>query len=79
MLLRIKHPVDQKSGHSHTTLIVNQDKNGRFWLSALCAKSGCKGHVLVEILPGQVKQWQELELGIWEMEGKEDDSQQNAA
>jgi hypothetical protein len=59
----IKHPVDSKSGHSHTTLIVNQDGEGRFWLSALCAKTGCKGHVLVEVLPEQLEYWSKLEIG----------------
>jgi hypothetical protein len=69
-MLRIKHQVDNRSGHSHTTLTIEQDDEGRFWLFTKCDRYGCKGEVLLELLPAQVEQWQKL--GVWEGEKKED-------
>jgi hypothetical protein len=76
-MLRIKHPTDVKSGHSHTTLLVKESEDGRFWLSALCSKSGCNGHTLIELLPAQVEQWEIS--GIGERIIKEDVRQQQEA
>jgi hypothetical protein len=60
-MLNADHKIthDAEVGHAHTVMVIEQDSLGRFWLTFRCSKRTCSGQKLVEILPEQVKSWQQ--------------------